>query len=109
MNLVISDIQKSLHSEKVLPLLDRFTRPYPTNIDYLRRLNQELNIIQQKGFINCYLQVWDIVSIIKRKRILWVLRGSAACSLVAYLMGIHDIDPMRENIPLERFLNVRYN
>ena len=105
MSFVISDIQKTLHSKKVLPLLDRFTRPYPTDIDYLRRLNQELNIIQQKGFINCYLQVWDIVSIIKRKRILWVLRGSAASSLVAYLMGIHDIDPMRENIPLERFLN----
>ncbi len=105
MELLLKDIQKSLHSPKVLPLLDRFTRPYPSDIEYRRRLSQELNIIEQKGFINCYLQVWDIISIVKRKQILWVLRGSAACSLAAYYMGIHDIDPLKENIPLERFLN----
>jgi DNA polymerase III alpha subunit len=105
MELLLEDIQKSLHSTKVLPLLDRFTHSYPSDLEYKKRLFQELSIIEKKGFINCYLQVWDIISIIKRRQILWVLRGSAACSLVAYYMGIHDIDPLKENIPIERFLN----
>jgi len=86
-------------------LIDRFVREYPTHIDYVRRLKEEFEIIERKGFIETYKQVWDIIQIIKRKNSLWLLRGSGASSLVAYYMGIHDIDPIKENIPLERFLN----
>lgn len=72
---------------------------------YQNRISQELEIIEAKGFSKCYLQVQKIISITKNKGILHILRGSAASSYVAYLMGIHDIDPIKHEIPLERFLN----
>jgi DNA polymerase III alpha subunit len=86
-------------------LIERFVKEYPTHIDYVRRLKEEFEIIEAKGFVETYKQVWDIVQVIKRRNSLWLLRGSGASSLVAYYMGIHDIDPIKENIPLERFLN----
>ena len=86
-------------------LIDRFQREYPFHFDYVRRLKEEFEIIEEKGFVETYKQVWDIVQVIKRRNSLWLLRGSGASSLVAYYMGIHDIDPIKENIPLERFLN----
>jgi len=86
-------------------LIDKFVKEYPLHFDYVRRLKEEFEIIEDKGFIETYKQVWDIIQIIKRKGSLWLLRGSGASSLVAYYMGIHDIDPIKENIPLERFLN----
>jgi len=87
------------------PLTWLFERPYPTEPDYVKRLKQEMEIIKEKGFEETYRQVHSIIQIIKRNNSLWLLRGSGASSLVAYLMGIHDIDPVKENIPLERFLN----
>jgi DNA polymerase III alpha subunit len=86
-------------------LIDKFVREYPLHFDYVRRLKEEFEIIEQKGFIETYKQVWDIIQIVKQKGYLWLLRGSGASSLVAYYMGIHDIDPIKENIPIERFLN----
>jgi error-prone DNA polymerase len=91
-------------TDKTKPLVSKFIRDI-TDIKYINRINTELEIIESKDFVNCYLQVWEIINIIRSKPTLWVLRGSAACSLVAYCMGIHDIDPLKENIPLERFLN----
>ena len=87
------------------PLTWLFERPYPTDKKYIERLKKELEIIKAKNFEETYRQVHTIIQIIKRNNSLWLLRGSGACSLVAYLMGIHDIDPIKENIPLERFLN----
>jgi len=87
------------------PLTWLFDRPYPTQPEYIKRLKQELEIIKAKGFEETYRQVHTIIQIIKRNNSLWLLRGSGASSFVAYLMGIHDIDPVKENIPLERFLN----
>lgn len=86
-------------------LVDKFIREYPTHIDYVRRLDKEFKIIEEKNFTETYKQVWEIIQIIKKNNHLWLLRGSGASSLVAYMMGIHDIDPIKENIPLERFLN----
>lgn len=86
-------------------LREKFIRGYPTHFDYVRRLKEEFHIIEEKGFTETYLQVWNIIQLIKRRDSLWLLRGSGASSLVAYYMGIHDIDPIKENIPLERFLN----
>mgnify|MGYP003301780595 FL=1 len=87
------------------PLTWLFERPYPTDKEYTQRLKTELKIIKAKGFEETYRQVHTIIQIIKRRNSLWLLRGSGASSLVAYLMGIHDIDPIKENIPVERFLN----
>lgn len=87
------------------PLTWLFEREYPTKPEYVKRLKEELKIIKAKNFEETYRQVHTIIQIIKRNDSLWLLRGSGASSLVAYLMGIHDIDPIKENIPLERFLN----
>ena len=87
------------------PLTWLFEREYPKDIEYVQRLKKELEIIKAKNFEETYRQVHTIIQIIKRNNSLWLLRGSGASSLVAYLMGIHDIDPIKENIPLERFLN----
>lgn len=91
--------------KRVNKLVDRFQKPEPKTKEGLKRLNKEFRIIQEKGFTECYTQVHEIIKLTKSKGIPHVLRGSAACSLVAYLMGIHDIDPIEHNIPLERFLN----
>lgn len=87
------------------PLTWLFEREYPKESEYVTRLKQEMEIIKAKGFEETYRQVHSIIQIIKRNNSLWLLRGSGASSLVAYLMGIHDLDPIKENIPLERFLN----
>ena len=86
-------------------LVELFERECPDQKIYQDRLDEELEIIEAKNFVETYLQVHTIIQIIKRNNSLWLLRGSGASSLVAYLMGIHDIDPIKNNIPLERFLN----
>ncbi|UCE17818.1 MAG: DNA polymerase III subunit alpha [Gemmatimonadota bacterium] len=73
--------------------------------DLTERLDYELKIIHRMGFTEYFLIVWDIVRFARSKTIPAVGRGSAACSLVAYALGITDADPMRYNLSFERFLN----
>ena len=77
-------------------LIERFRRPYPTDINYIRRLDDEYKIIRDKGFVKTFHRVCDLIDLIKQKEIIHVLRGSAASSLVCYQLGISDIDPIRE-------------
>ena len=71
-----------------------------------QRLEYELNIIAQMGFSSYFLIVWDFVSFARRERIpVGPGRGSAAGSIVAYLLGITNIDPLRYGLLFERFLN----
>ena len=86
-------------------LIERFRRPYPTRLEYIRRLDKEYKIIRDKGFVKTFHRVCDLLDLIKEKEVLHVLRGSAASSLVCYQLGISDIDPIKENIPLTRFMN----
>ncbi|TDQ39133.1 DNA polymerase III subunit alpha [Aureibacillus halotolerans] len=70
------------------------------------RLTLELETIEQTGFSDYFLIVWDIVSHAKRRRIpVGPGRGSAAGSMVAYVLGITDVEPMRFGLLFERFLN----
>ena len=74
--------------------------------DYLDRLCYELNIINNMGFANYFLVVYDFIRYAKKKGILvGPGRGSAAGSLVAYSLGITEIDPLKYNLLFERFLN----
>ena len=74
--------------------------------DYLDRLGYELNIINNMGFANYFLVVYDFIRYAKKKGILvGPGRGSAAGSLVAYSLGITEIDPLKYNLLFERFLN----
>lgn len=73
---------------------------------YLDRLKYELNVIEKMGFSNYFLVVCDYVRFAKANDILvGPGRGSAAGSLVSYVLNITDIDPIRYNLLFERFLN----
>jgi DNA polymerase-3 subunit alpha len=72
----------------------------------LRRLNDELRVIEKQGFVSYFLIVWDFVHFARSNGIpVGPGRGSAAGSLVAYLLKITDIDPLKYNLFFERFLN----
>ncbi|AHF61322.1 hypothetical protein P344_05585 [Spiroplasma mirum ATCC 29335] len=73
---------------------------------YLVRLKYELDIIDQMDFNDYFLIVWDYVNFAKKNNIyVGPGRGSAAGSLVSYLLDITTIDPVQENLIFERFLN----
>jgi DNA polymerase-3 subunit alpha len=69
------------------------------------RIEYELDIIIGKGFAVYYLVVADLLRFAKSAGILTTTRGSAAGSLVAYLIGITNVDPIFYKLPFERFLN----
>ncbi len=69
------------------------------------RIEYELNIIIGKGFAVYYLIVADLLAFARSQGILTTTRGSAAGSLVAYLTGITNVDPLFYKLPFERFLN----
>lgn len=73
---------------------------------YKNRLSYELRIIDEMGFSNYFLVVYDFIRFAKRRGILvGPGRGSAAGSLVSYCLGITDIDPIHYDLLFERFLN----
>ncbi len=69
------------------------------------RIDYELDIINQKGYAPYFLAVADIIKFAKENGIFTNTRGSAAGSLVSYLVGITNIDPIKFKLPFERFLN----
>jgi DNA polymerase-3 subunit alpha len=68
------------------------------------RLQYELEIIQGKGYAAYFLIVWDFVRYARSVGIMSQARGSAAGSLVSYLLGLTVIDPIRYGLLFERFL-----
>src|SRR5271170_2107018 len=74
--------------------------------EYHARLDRELNIIKQMKFPGYFMIVWDFIKYAREHDIpVGPGRGSAAGSLVAYVMQITDIDPLQNNLLFERFLN----
>ena len=74
--------------------------------EVIERAKYELNVIQQMGYVDYFLIVWDFIAYAKSVGIpVGPGRGSGAGSLVAYLMGITGIDPMQYHLLFERFLN----
>jgi DNA polymerase III subunit alpha len=69
------------------------------------RLRYELDVIQTKGYSAYFLIVHDFVRFARSRGIMSQARGSAAGSLVSYLLGLTVIDPLRYNLLFERFLN----
>lgn len=78
---------------------------------YQERLDYELEVIDSMGFSDYFLIVWDIIVYCQSHAIrVGPGRGSAAGSLVSYLLGITRVDPIQYNLLFERFLNPeRYN
>lgn len=74
---------------------------------YLDRLKYELEIINKMGFCDYFLIVHDYVKYAKDQKILvGPGRGSAAGSLISYVLDITEIDPIKYNLLFERFLNI---
>lgn len=74
--------------------------------DLRERLSYELNVIRTMGYVDYFLIVWDFIHYAKSHDIaVGPGRGSAAGSIVAYSLGITDIDPIRYQLLFERFLN----
>ncbi len=73
---------------------------------YRLRLKEELRMIKKMGYASYFLIVWDFIKFAKEKGIpVGPGRGSAAGSLVAWALGITEIDPIKYNLLFERFLN----
>lgn len=70
------------------------------------RLEKELNLIRQMDFVSFFLINWDIVRYAQSKGYYHVGRGSGANSIVAYLLGITDVDPIELDLYFERFMNL---
>lgn len=81
----------------------RFVREYPQTQEYTDRLAEELELITQQRFVPHFLRVMDVLEL--TKDIPHITRGSAGSSLICYLLGITDVDPVAEGIPLARFMN----
>jgi len=84
----------------------RFGERAGTDSDLIKRLDYEVDVLEKAGFVSYFLIVWDFIHFAKQRGIpVGPGRGSAAGSLVAYVLGITDIDPLQFGLIFERFLN----
>lgn len=99
--------------ESAFQMLERLCREgikkrYKENLsqNHLDRLSYELSVINQMGFVDYFLIVWDFIKYAKTNDIpVGPGRGSGAGSIVAYSLEITDIDPIKYELLFERFLN----
>ncbi|MDZ4774813.1 MAG: DNA polymerase III subunit alpha, partial [Planctomycetota bacterium] len=78
----------------------------PTHDGARERLTYEKRVIRELGFVSYFLIVWDLIRWSREQKIpVGPGRGSAAGSIVAYLLGITRVDPLRYDLLFERFLN----
>lgn len=86
---------------------ERIASRYPLpSEDVRKRLTYELSVLERTGFSAYFLMVQDFVNWAKQQGIIvGPGRGSAAGSMVAYILGITNIDPLRYNLLFERFMN----
>lgn len=84
-----------------------FTKRYENPTKEMKdRLEYELSVIQQMGYADYFLIVWDFIRFAREQNIMvGPGRGSGAGSIVAYSLEITDVDPMRYGLIFERFLN----
>ena len=87
--------------------LDGMARRYPKDDGTLKkRLDYELDVIHNMGYVDYFLIVWDFIHFARSHNIMvGPGRGSAAGSIVAYCLEITNIDPIRYDLLFERFLN----
>ncbi len=77
----------------------------PTHKKAIARMESELKVIRQLGFAPYFLITWDIIRYAQTAGYHHVGRGSGANSLVAYCLGITDVDPLELDLYFERFIN----
>ena len=80
-------------------------RYHPLTPPVVKQLAHELDVIQGTGLAEFFLICWDIMRFAKEHKIPAQGRGSAAGSIVAYVLGITRVEPIRHNLLFERFIN----
>jgi DNA polymerase III alpha subunit len=80
-------------------------RYHPLTAPVVRQLAHELDVIEKTGLAEFFLICWDLMRFAKSRGIPAQGRGSAADSIVAYVLGITRVDPIRHNLLFERFIN----
>ena len=103
-----NDVDGKTPKEYLLNLVDKgIKKKYGEYTDQIReRLDREVSVIEKQGFIEYFLIVWDYINAARKMGIsVGPGRGSGAGSLVAYAMGITNIDPLKYDLYFERFLN----
>jgi DNA polymerase III subunit alpha len=87
-------------------LRQRYGERAANDPELIRRLDYELGVFEKTGFVSYLLIVWDFIHFAKERGIpVGPGRGSAAGSMVTYVLGITDIDPLQYGLLFERFLN----
>jgi len=85
---------------------DRLKNKYQSlTPEITKRMDFELDVIIQKGYASYFLMMSDMVNWCTQNNIITNTRGSAAGSIVSYVLGITTVDPIRYALPFERFLN----
>lgn len=84
-------------------IFDRYKNGLPTTLYNI--LKKELQLVEELGYADYFITVWDIVRWARAQKILCQGRGSAANSAICYLLGITAIDPDQYKLVFERFLN----
>ena len=98
-------ISKRYSEDKLLKVKEKFPNQDPLDI-VEKRLKHEFDLIASKGMCDYFLIVYDFISWAKNRNIaVGPGRGSAAGSIISYLLGITDIEPLRFNLFFERFIN----
>jgi DNA polymerase III alpha subunit len=82
-----------------------FLRKPPPLPEYSQRLEEEFALIDRFGFTKVFQQVYEIIRIARSFKIPHIIRGSSGSSLVCFLMGITEIDPIHYKLELARFMN----
>ena len=80
-------------------------RYHPFTPEVMRQLAHELDVIEKTGLAEFFLICWDLMRFAKSRGIPAQGRGSAADSIVAYVLGITRVDPIRHELLFERFIN----
>lgn len=78
-------------------------RDLEKNVQYLDRLNEELTQIEKRGVATYFICVYEIIKLLKEYMLIGPARGSSAGSLVCYLAGITQLDPIKNGLLWERF------
>lgn len=86
-----------------MPLSDHFRRPVPDQKTYHDRISHELKLVEHHGLESMFLRVREILDLMPD--VSHNIRGSAGSSLLCYLLGITDIDPVEWDIPVTRFMH----
>ncbi len=101
-----ADYLRQISREALENRLSFYRDPNYSRADYSARLELELDVIVGMGYADYYLIVWDFIRYAKEQEIMvGPGRGSGAASLVAYALGITNLDPLQYDLLFERFLN----